>query len=1301
VHDALDELRQHGLERNLNNDFVEGIHRDLVAVNPFVAHFRQLGRELEAHRDAQEEDAKEAQDDAEIDAARGVRRRRNEPLPALHLTTRTNPREIAAVIVHGDDHRPEALEGRPSIIVYPTDDGEPQYLRNDNPLREPLAYPLLFPHGDLGWGLDNTFDCDHAEYLRYRMLMPEQDLDMSTQSRQRLHVNRFQLLSRIGQVYLVDTISRIEDNRLNYIRSHQSTFLGADHDDNDDAEEQQEDDRPTRFFLPSSFTGSTRHLKKLAANALALVSARGKPTVFITLTCNPYWSEIVRELLKGQTAFDRPDITCRVFHIKLHLILKYIRQGDIFGADHPIEYEMRVIEFQFRGLPHAHIVMRLGGLPEGDAGALGAWINQHISATIPPMTDYMTAEDRNYVELATKHMLHRCNRGENGCLNDRGVCDKGFPKPMTEITHFDERGYPIYRRPNPDASYVVPHNRLLLELWDGHVNVEFAGYVFLVLYLYKYIFKGPDRARVEIRDGVGDAQREEDRDEITRYVRSRYLSSMECMWTTLRYQTYPATSPPVRCVVVQLPSQLPPGDQVSDMLRYLHRPPELRDLRYTEMFANFIADDELPRYAAAPDYERYESRIKGRLYFYYRRRDRDTIVCRMNTIYIMAGEVWFLRLILLNRPIASYEDARTVEGRTYPTFQEAAKAAGYATDENEAWLCFTSSLNDSSPPQLRGLFVLLTREGYPTIHIYRDDVCLDAMMADYLEREDSRALAVNRLLQDLADRLQDSSRSLSDYGLPEPRNLASELDRERLRFDAEEQRAWIEQQPDPSIEQQAVLDAVIDAFTRRARLLLFVQGKGGAGKTWLMKRILAEVRARAGLALVCAATGLAATLYDGGTTAHSLFKIPVEEIDVEAEDDEGRELTCQLPEGSQRLELLLATDLIVWDEFPNNHRHSFEAVYRAMKGFKGRILVACGDFRQIPPVVPGGDKWSVIDASVRSSPLWSKFRVMELTISHRHATDPEYAEFVQEIGEGAVGEDYIPSNEKAEPIPNAKIACLQFLRAFNPRTIDEAIEFVYPNLNDVASLSGRAILASTNDLVDEWNAAIQRKRCELATAAEGANERAGRVHQLLSADILTECDDENGHIRRMLTTEFLNNLNRPGVPPHNLQLAVGDVCIVMRNLNKKDGLTNNRRVVVLSIQRFCVKVQTIGTNPKVFALPRIRFKFRLPRGSFEMMRTQFPLRLAYCMTYNKSQGQELQAVLVDLRQPAFTHGHLYVALSRVRHRDGIAAFVSDEDIEDSTAPFTLNIVYPELLHRRGDDQADQPDYQPRRRARLT
>src|SRR3546814_3406067 len=87
---------------------------------------------------------------------------------------------------------------------------QPQYLRGNDPLRDPLCYPLLLPHGDLGWGLDNTYDCEHAEYLRYRMLMPEEGLEMQTQSRQRYVVNRFQLLSRVAQVRSEEHTSELQ-----------------------------------------------------------------------------------------------------------------------------------------------------------------------------------------------------------------------------------------------------------------------------------------------------------------------------------------------------------------------------------------------------------------------------------------------------------------------------------------------------------------------------------------------------------------------------------------------------------------------------------------------------------------------------------------------------------------------------------------------------------------------------------------------------------------------------------------------------------------------------------------------------------------------------------------------------------------------------------------------------------------------------------------------------------------------------------------------------------------------------------
>jgi ATP-dependent exoDNAse (exonuclease V) alpha subunit len=84
-----------------------------------------------------------------------------------------------------------------------------------------------------------------------------------------------------------------------------------------------------------------------------------------------------------------------------------------------------------------------------------------------------------------------------------------------------------------------------------------------------------------------------------------------------------------------------------------------------------------------------------------------------------------------------------------------------------------------------------------------------------------------------------------------------------------------------------------------------------------------------------------------------------------------------------------------------------------------------------------------------------------------------------------------------------------------------------------------------------------------------------------------------------------------------------------------------------------------------------------------MCRTQFPIRLAYCTTVNKSQGQEYDTVLIDLRKECFAHGHLYVALSRVKHADKVTILINEEqtittDIAD-LHPMIYSIIYPELL----------------------
>ena len=79
-----------------------------------------------------------------------------------------------------------------------------------------------------------------------------------------------------------------------------------------------------------------------------------------------------------------------------------------------------------------------------------------------------------------------------------------------------------------------------------------------------------------------------------------------------------------------------------------------------------------------------------------------------------------------------------------------------------------------------------------------------------------------------------------------------------------------------------------------------------------------------------------------------------------------------------------------------------------------------------------------------------------------------------------------------------------------------------------------------------------------------------------------------------------------------------------------------------------------------------------------MTRTKFPLRLAYCMTFNKAQGQEFENVLADIRTNPFSHGHLYVIASRIRKSKNIKFFCDENQVMDG-APCVTNVVNEKLL----------------------
>jgi ATP-dependent DNA helicase PIF1 len=118
---------------------------------------------------------------------------------------------------------------------------------------------------------------------------------------------------------------------------------------------------------------------------------------------------------------------------------------------------------------------------------------------------------------------------------------------------------------------------------------------------------------------------------------------------------------------------------------------------------------------------------------------------------------------------------------------------------------------------------------------------------------------------------------------------------------------------------------------------------------------------------------------------------------------------------SPRGELLRQAALIIWDEAPMANKAVLvcvEETLRRIMGnslpFGGKVLILLGDFRQTCPVVRQGSRAEVVDASIKSSPLFNYFFIMRLTEPIRNAEDPAFANFVDAIGDGAGPE--IPLN---------------------------------------------------------------------------------------------------------------------------------------------------------------------------------------------------------------------------------------------------------------------------------------------------
>ncbi len=1162
--------------------------------------------------------------------------------------------EVAIILLH-EEH------GKRDIVLQKRD-GFLKRVSETHRAYDSLQYPLMFPHGSDGYCLNilqagsTTKKVSCKQYYSYRLMIRSDTF------------NTLHHFKQIFAQFLVDTFAKMETERLLFIKLNQKQLRADDYIHLRDAVAADGDgtDVGQRVILPSSFTGSPRFYHAKTQDAMSYVRKFGRPDLFLTYTCNPKVQEIANELFPGQTPTDRHDIICRVFHEKIKKLLFLLKEGQIFGELVAWIYS---IEYQKRGLPHMHCLLWC------KQKIRACEIDSIISAELPNPT-----EDPELFAIVKTQLIHGpCGNinPASPCMSDK-ICTKKYPRQFLQATETGDDGYPSYRRRSPDDGgfstklairgqrgeqvvvdnrWVVPHSPILCKIFKSHINLELCNSVKSIKYVCKYIHKGSDMAVFNVQNK---------NDEVTTFQTGRYISSTEAAWRIFGHDIHQRYPP-----VVNLAVHLENGQRVfyteHNAREIAANPPETTLTAFFKLcnhdnFARTLLYADVPTYYTWGTDKKWKRRKNGKLV--QEGIFASSAIGRVYTVHPNNQEAFYLRLLLHRvKGPTRFADLRTFDGEICSSYREACLKHGLLEDDRHWQSTMDEAACVQMPSQLRQLFAILLQSCQISNPL---DIWMrhrDFLAEDFLHtaRQNANNMELtftdgiyNQALLDLESRVI-AMGGTDLKNLPKPQHTAEEyLAQEYLQecnYDVLALTAYVEQNKHKMTDdQRQIFQRVMQSVNNDKGEMFFLDAPGGTGKTYVTNLLLANVRKENAIAIAVASSGIAATLLDGGRTAHSAFKLP---LDLNMQD----EPMCNIKRGTAKARVLKDAKLIIWDEATMSHRKGFESLDRTLQDiredqrhFGGITLLLCGDFRQTLPVVPQGTRADEVKACIKSSYLWSKVQKLSLHTNMRlyiHG-DVETETFANQLL--SVGNDAIPQDAGgniAIPVGH-KVANLQGL-----------IESVYPKLQEnyrtATWFMERSILAPKNATVNEINKLLLQRL-------------PGGARTYASVDSMPDPEESVQY-----PTEFLNSLEPAGMPSHLLQLKKFAPVMLLRNLDAP-VLCNGTRLIILQMLSHVLEAQILGGkfHGKTVFIPRIPLVPSDSRLPFKFRRLQFPVKPSFAMTVNKSQGQTISILGLELTEPPFSHGQLYVGLSRACKSQNIYILA---EIPGKTK----NVVYREVL----------------------
>jgi hypothetical protein len=462
-----------------------------------------------------------------------------------------------------------------------------------------------------------------------------------------------------------------------------------------------------------------------------------------------------------------------------------------------------------------------------------------------------------------------------------------------------------------------------------------------------------------------------------------------------------------------------------------------------------------------------------------------------------------------------------------------------------------------------------------------------------------------------------------------------------------------------------------------------LEGPGGVGKTLLNQTVIAACIVEGLRVLPTASTGIAANLLPRGSTLHRALMIPKGV----AADDRPR-----LESHTSVASRLRQTNLLIIDEVSMVHRIVLAYAERTLREiwpedhprrqlpFGGTPVLLTGNWAQLKPVVLRGDDAACREASIKMMPLFiDNFHEFLLRVNQRVGPgEDRHAEWLDKLGRG---QNYADDDYTHVRVPDEYLC----------QSGEALIEFAFPRwvLNDphgnAEFLRKSAILAPHRETVRRHNEiVVDRLPSEWRELIGFDHLRQGGARPAAWDVNAADADIENLHQRVP-----------SGFPPYVIRIKVGAVCVMLNNFNSKAGLFNGTRVQILGfVGANLLRVRVLDGSGRhvgqTCLISRARFEYGTEPGErgIPFTRDQFPLDLAFFLSYTKGQGQTYDRTgLWNFDAQPFADGMFYTGCSRSTSAAGLKIFGCLGEQRN----MALNKVDFELLGVRPRIAVDQPD----------